>query len=650
MGVFLRKIILPAFVFGTMMIASLSLKASDRILRFLEIPGYTDTICLGDTAILTTPIYGFNYFWTPEFTIVNPNFATVKAVPLVTTTYYCSIQGISNNLVANGDFSQGNTGFTSNYTYNSNLWAEGTYYVGSNPNTYHPNFIACQDHTTGTGNMLIVNGASVPNANIWQKTINVVPYTTYIFSCWLTSVTSSNPAQLQFFVNNVQIGQVFNATPTNCSWNMFYNLWYSGSNTSANISIKNQNSQLSGNDFAIDDIYFAQVIDVIDTVNIVVENPHINLGADTLLCPGKNLILSPGNGFVSYQWSTGTTTPQINVINAGNYFVKVTTQAGCKANDTINVMYSPGPVVQYLSDSVCIGDTATLSASGAANYLWNTGATTPSIHVSPIITTNYSVIVSDTVGCTDTTQLVATIIQKPIITLNGNFTICENDSFHIIAGGTGSQYIWNSIPGGNTFSDKLTQSQSYSLNVTNNFGCKADTSFQITVIDYPIVQITSDHDTICRGASAILTASTANYTYLWNTGGNSNAIEVSPKDNTSYTLIVSNSQNGVSCSSNFSYFIFVKNCKTIYFPSAFTPDGINRIFLPVGDFVPGAKYYLAIFNRWGEMLFETNNPELGWDGHYQGELVESGVYVFYFSYQFGSDEVYTRTGTVTLVD
>lgn len=123
-------------------------------------PGPNDTICKGDTTQLsaTNPL-ALSYTWTPNYNISSTSIPNPFVWPLNTTTYNVTINGITNNLIANPSFSLGNTGFTSSYTYTTNLWPEGTYYIGANPTTYHSSFASCGDHTTGTGLMMIVNGS-----------------------------------------------------------------------------------------------------------------------------------------------------------------------------------------------------------------------------------------------------------------------------------------------------------------------------------------------------------------------------------------------------------------------------------------------------------------------------------------------------------
>jgi len=115
---------------------------------------------------------------------------------------------------------------------------------------------SCGDHSSKKGKMLVVNGAEIPNVKIWSQTIGVKPNTTYIFSTWLQHVTSSNPARLQFSINNTSIGPVFKANNLACIWDNFYSTWHSGKNTMATISIINKSREYTGNDFTIDDIYF----------------------------------------------------------------------------------------------------------------------------------------------------------------------------------------------------------------------------------------------------------------------------------------------------------------------------------------------------------------------------------------------------------
>lgn len=168
---------------------------------------------------------------------------------------------ITSNLVLNGDFESGNSGFSSNYVNSpGDLWSEGTYDVISNPQMSHSNFSACSDAGSGSGAMMVVNGSSTANEEIWCQTVAIDAGADYIFSTEITSVHPANVANLQFSINGVDLGTPFIATTSTCSWNQFCETWSSGVSTSADICIVNKNTASSGNDFALDNIAMGKVL------------------------------------------------------------------------------------------------------------------------------------------------------------------------------------------------------------------------------------------------------------------------------------------------------------------------------------------------------------------------------------------------------
>ena len=165
-----------------------------------------DTIlCSGDNTRSATVrirwLYLVNGAFTNSITVSTPG------------TYSVEVTNVSGNLVTNGDFEQGNVGFSSAYSYGSGgpwglLSNEGQYAIATSPSLTHNNFSFCNDHTpSGPGNMLVANGSGVPNTSVWCQTINVTPNTNYLFSAWFTNALNDpNVSNLQFFVNNVQVG------------------------------------------------------------------------------------------------------------------------------------------------------------------------------------------------------------------------------------------------------------------------------------------------------------------------------------------------------------------------------------------------------------------------------------------------------------
>ncbi|MBL0256907.1 MAG: gliding motility-associated C-terminal domain-containing protein [Bacteroidetes bacterium] len=97
-------------------------------------------------------------------------------------------------------------------------------------------------------------------------------------------------------------------------------------------------------------------------------------------------------------------------------------------------------------------------------------------------------------------------------------------------------------------------------------------------------------------------------------------------------------------------FLFQKDClNELVFPNAFTPneDGINEIFLPLGSEV--STYDLRIFNRWGQLIFETDDQNKGWDGRFHGRAQQDGIYLYKVSYGIRSGEEKARTGKLVLI-
>jgi hypothetical protein len=163
------------------------------------------------------------------------------------------------NLLVNGDFSLGNTGFTSDYVFTSNTVPEGTYCVDTDPQNCHPGAASYPDHTGGNGLMLNANGAVSPDRIVWQQTVPVAPQTSYTFSGYAASWGDAggfepSPAQLRFFINGVQVGQDFMLTSSHGQWLLFVVHWDSESNTSATVEIVDVNIEGFGNDFSLDDL------------------------------------------------------------------------------------------------------------------------------------------------------------------------------------------------------------------------------------------------------------------------------------------------------------------------------------------------------------------------------------------------------------
>jgi hypothetical protein len=161
------------------------------------------------------------------------------------------------NLLVNGDFSQGNVGFTNDYTYSANSCATpATYTVGTNPNLCDPTAPSFADRTSGSGSMLILKKGPTSGFVAWQETVPVKQGTRYLFQGWMAYwdiyVYNNFPVNLQVQINGVAMEWV-TPDPDNSRWTPFSVEWDSQSATSANIAILH----IYGGSFALDDLSFA---------------------------------------------------------------------------------------------------------------------------------------------------------------------------------------------------------------------------------------------------------------------------------------------------------------------------------------------------------------------------------------------------------
>ena len=177
-----------------------------------------------------------------------------------TTTFVLmsfALASLSQAGIINGHFEGGNVGFTSEYTYAPAInTTEGEYTVRSDPQNWNGKFAATPDHTSGFGNMLVVNGATQANLYFWQQEVSVLPSTVYTFSAWVSSAVAGGPADLVLKINDVTVGPSFTAPYETGNWDIWIQTWNSGVNSVADLQIYNTDLSWYPNDFYVDDIFF----------------------------------------------------------------------------------------------------------------------------------------------------------------------------------------------------------------------------------------------------------------------------------------------------------------------------------------------------------------------------------------------------------
>lgn len=582
--------------------------------------GPDTAFCQGESILLNAGTGFDTYVWQDNST--NQTFtASTTGTYYVATTFIDS----ANNLVNNGDFQQGNTAFTTDYVPGSGgafglLTNPGTYAINTSPSNVHNNFFTCPDHTSGTGNMMIVNGSNTPNTNVWCQTITVVPNTDYVFSAWAMSLENTNAANvatLHFLINGAQFGPNFSPSFTACDWQQFSTSWNSGANASIQICI--ESDVISGNnDYAIDDIFFTPFCNSVDSIDITVNPiPSPDLGPDLSICQGADTLLDATTAGASYLWQDGaTTSATLTAQNAGLYFIDVTLN-GCTGRDSLNLTINPG-FNQSSNVSICAGDSA---------FLANAWQTSPGLYTDNYNTTN---------NCDSTIVTTLTVVTS--LTNNSVITVCADELPVDIFGNP------ESSPG------------FYADTVSSVLGCDSLIStIQLVVNPLPTVALGSD-TTIDAGNVVVLTVVNANATdtYSWtNSLGEifaGESITTSPTETASYILSTINAFN---CSSIDSIMVFVNPITEvlIQLPTAFSPnaDGVNDIFR-IANYEDFDSYVLRVYNRWGELIFDNKGYNVSWDGTFQGIKQNIGAYAFYIEAQpISGAPVMKISGNVTLI-
>ncbi len=633
-------------------------------------------ICLGDSIMLNTSAGFPEYCWKVSSGNL-PAGLNAFVKPSVNTTYTLNAQVTGTNLVVNGDFSAGNSGFSSDYIHAFPNLTEAQYWVGSNPSSWNGALNNCGDHTSGTGNMMTVNGSPVQGARIWSQTISVLPNTNYVFSTWLQSLNNVNAASLQFSINHVNLGNSIIAGSTACEWNEFSARWNSGMNTTAVITIVNNNTLAAGNDFALDDIFFGTVSTKTDSFTITLSGL-----CDTIALDGPDKICSPADT-LSYSIYREAGCVQDFVVEADPSRVDIVEQSSsairvifkqdgitrlkvyfendCKlVADSMDVQVKFSPVNISLGPDItnCRDTIFTLHAGdGFENYLWQNGITTPSLQVqAPGM---YHVTAQNLCGQVfrDSFSLVKPL-QAPFAASPASAAVCSGDSVLFTASG-GSVYSWQPAssfaqPGNAVSKALIAVSQDYSVLISDP-SCQRDTLviIPVTASQAAAITLSKSNDVDCNRDSAVLVAN-GGVSYNWSPNlhisrNGLGQITVKPPANMTY-YVTGLDQSGCVGVDSVTVVFKKEGEQKLFIPSAFTPngDGLNDVFKPVFT-GPAGKYDFRIFNRWGQLVFQTNNPSIGWNGYYASRLQPGDVFVYYIIAEGDCNGKFERKGTFVLV-
>lgn len=410
---------------------------------------------------------------------------------------------------------------------------------------------------------------------------------------------------------------------------------------------------------------------VLVTVNPL---PNVNAGNDVTVCAGDPVTLS-GSGAVSYTWDNGVTNgTAFTPAASGTYTVTGTDANNCQNTDAVQVTVNPLPVVNAGNDTiVCERGMLTLTATGAATYVWDNGVTN-GVPFQINNTTTFTVQGTSAAGCRSSDQITVTTAPVPQPPITANVTVgCAPLQVSFTGlNDPGSTCLWTfgngqTSTGCGTVTTTYTQEGCYdvALVMTSAAGCvgnAARTQF-ICVKPDPVAAFVAMPNPVnqANSSSSMVNTSTGAVSYHWDFGdGNGTSSAVSPfhsfpiaQPGTYTVLLVATSEFG--CVDSTYVDVVVEESILYYIPNAFTPgeDPHNPEFKPIfSSSLEMEEYSFMIFNRWGEVVFRTQHVDSGWDGTLgpKGKLVESGAYVWRLQFSNPKAKEYkTLTGSVFLI-
>lgn len=391
--------------------------------------------------------------------------------------------------------------------------------------------------------------------------------------------------------------------------------------------------------------------------------------AEDLICFGEctgSAHVSEDGGVAPYTYSWNTnpiqSTETATGLCPGDYIVTVTDAMGNTATDSITISESPelsANTSQLNADcnTSCNGS-ATINASGGIpdyTYSWNTEPVQLTDTATDLCAGTYEYSVVDSMGCTFT-GLVNIEEPSPIsIEISSTPTGCGSDNGTATAtpvGGTAPYiYLWSD--GQTTQTATELSMGDYTVIITDSNDCDMNASVSIVESEGPEISITAETIHLIAGESTELVV-TGGSIYEWNPDTEMSCTDcsdptVTPLETTTYCVQVSD-ENGCSNNECITIHVELPPCE-VFVPNAFSPngDGNNDLQCVLGDCIQSQSFSFLLYNRWGEKVFESSDPAACWDGTFNGNPLNTAVFVYYLKATLTNGEEITKSGNVSLI-
>ena len=410
------------------------------------------------------------------------------------------------------------------------------------------------------------------------------------------------------------------------------------------------------------------------TATVVINNlngPVLNLTSQVNNpCFGDSLgtaqvVVNGGTGVINYNWIPyGGTSSLASGLAAGSYTCTVTDGSNCTSTQTVNIT-APSALTNSVSTtpaSCGLSDgTASVTVNGGAGgytYSWQPGSQTGSV-ANNLSAGIYTITIVDQNNCVVTNTVQVSNPNSPVILASANGPFCEGGAINLAASG-GLNYFWSG-PNGfisnsqnpQIFPASTVQSGTYSVTGTDANGCVNTATVNVLVTASPVVSVTSSVPTftVYTGDNITLNANGAS-TYVWFPGGvTGQQLNINPaNEGTFIYCVVGTTAQGCQDSACVNFSVIKMDCGSLFIPNAFSPNGdLSNDELCIYGAQCIEVLQFRIFDRWGEKVFESADPNFCWDGSYQGKMLNSGVFAYYLSATFKNGEKVDFKGNVSLI-
>jgi gliding motility-associated-like protein len=400
---------------------------------------------------------------------------------------------------------------------------------------------------------------------------------------------------------------------------------------------------------------------VTDSIGVFISTtPQINLGGNHVMCDSDNLVLNASTMNGVYTWAlNGTVLPdntgQLQTVYPGGVYTVSVTVPGCGTyKDTASITYSlplKPPFSLGPDTLLCPKQVLPLNASikGATAFAWSTGSTDSLIDVTQ--PGDYWVFVTYNGQCQVTDSVLVTYRDDQQLDFHDT-SICQG-SFLVLAADFGQgTYSWTANPPQRNDQNQTGQATYFvydpgTFTVVAQVGqCVYKDSIKVTFDDSLHVYLPKD-TSACNGSDFTLQLKGNADTVTWQDGTQSFSYPI-PQPGGTYTAIA---KNGCGADTLSCVVTFGECACNLIMPNAFTPneDGFNDILLPL-NYCLMSSYRLDIYDRFGVLVFRSEDPLIGWDGTFHRKPAYPGNYVWMVRYiNTGTDKVVVKKGNVVLV-